>query len=487
MPVNDSPELMHSLQRFSNILTEAEIQSILSIQEEALPTGIRINILKGDPNMAIEDLSSRYGWQTEPVPFCENAWVIHGSEISPGKTIEHRMGQYYLQDAASMVPVSLFSNECPNPIVLDMASSPGGKTTHLIDRTQDKGFIIANDASVGRIPALRSVLTTWGGINQVVTQYPGENFGRWFPETFDQVLLDAPCSMESLRSAPNHPARSTTSDERLRLQARQIELLISGLSALKTGGEMVYATCSLAPEEDEAVLESVLKAFPGTFSITDRSDKFSFHTRGLTEFNGQHYSPSLQNSLRLWPHLTGMSGFFCALLTKNKPISRQSETPPQRDFSKTDLQPTTPDLYTQVNQQFEENYGFCLHGILHDYRLEIYSRYDQLFLIPRAYLDHFSFLPYTYIGMPLGKWNAKDIEPSHPFISRFGHLFKVGKITISESYVDQWIAGRDIRHPETTLPPRGQYLLITDASGRNLGLGRLLPKRLRNLLPRQSI
>lgn len=487
MPVNDSHELAHSLERFSNILSETDIQSILSIQEQPLPTGIRINPLKGHPKVTIENLSLRYGWQTEPVSFIENAWVILKSDISPGNTIEHRMGQYYLQDPASMIPVSLFSESKPNPLVLDLASSPGGKSTHLIDRMEDTGFIIANDASAGRIPALRSVLSTWGGINQVITQYPGENFGRWFPEAFDRVLLDAPCSMESLRPTANHPARSTTSDERLRLQARQIELLVSGLSVLKTSGEMVYATCSLAPEEDEAVIDSVMRTYPGAFSIKKVSDKFNFHAPGLNAFEGQHFSPSIRNSLRLWPHLTGMSGFFCALLVKNHSVGLPVETPPKRDFSKTGLKPITPDLSKRVMAQFRENYDLKLSGILSKYKLELFSRFDQLFLIPQAYIENFVSLPYAYIGMPLGKWNDKDFEPSHPFISRFGSFFKSGKIKISEEYVDQWIAGRDIRHPDTALLPHGQYLLVTDPLGRNLGLGRLLPKRLRNLLPRQSI
>ncbi len=484
---NESPELKHSLDRFSDILSEVEIEAILILQDQPLPTGIRLNQLKCDPQPTIKDLSTRYGWQIEPVDFCENAWIIHESDTSPGKTIEHRMGLYYLQDAASMVPVSLFSTSSSNPLVLDMASSPGGKATHLIDRTEDKGFILANDASAGRIPALRSVLTTWGGVNQVITQYPGENFGRWFPETFDRILLDAPCTMESLRPTPNHPARSTTSDERLRLQARQIELLVSGLCALKTGGEMVYATCSMAPEEDEAVLDAAMRAYPGTFSIKDISDKFSFSAPGLTAFGDQRYSPSLKNCLRLWPHLTGMSGFFCALLIKNEPIPLMAETPPNRDFSKTGLEPVNEDLSKKIIELFLKNFGLDITEILMEYHLEIFSRYDQLFLIPRAYKDHFSSLPYAYIGMPLGKWTDMDLEPSHPFISRVGQHFKTGKIIISDSYVEQWIAGRDIRHPETALSPKGQYLLVNDLSGRNLGLGRLLPKRLRNLLPRQSI
>ena len=108
--------LNHSLSRFVGTLTVEEIQQILNLQGQPLPTGIRINSLKtNNPDETIRALSGRYGWQTQPIPFCENAWTIHSAQSSPGTTIEHRMGGYYLQDAASMVPVSLFDLDDPHP------------------------------------------------------------------------------------------------------------------------------------------------------------------------------------------------------------------------------------------------------------------------------------------------------------------------------------------------------------------------------------
>jgi NOL1/NOP2/fmu family ribosome biogenesis protein len=115
----------------------------------------------------------------------------------------------------------------------------------------------------------------------------------------------------------------------------------------------------------------------------------------------------------------------------------------------------------------------------------MYSRQNQIFLIPQTYLEQFSTLPFEYIGMPLGRWIDQIFEPSHAFITRFGHQFNKGIILIEDALIQQWIAGRDIRHPETEIKPQGQFLMVTDRHGRNLGLGRLLPKRLRNMLPRQ--
>ena len=488
MTENSPNPLSHSLSRFVGTLTVEEIQTILDLQSQPLPTGIRINPLKTDnPTETIHALAARYGWQTQPIPFCNNAWTISSAQTTPGTTIEHRLGEYYLQDAASMVPVSLFDLENPHPLILDMAASPGGKTTHLIGRTLDRGFILANDGSKSRIAALKAVLANWGGANFAVTNYPGESFGGWYPETFDLVLLDAPCSMENLRPTPNHPLRETTQDERLRLKERQIQLLSSGLQCLKVGGQLVYATCSLAPEEDEAVLDTLLRAYPHSFDIVDVSQKIPFEVPGLTQFREQAFNPTLVKALRLWPHITRMSGFFCALLRKSASIPSSLTQPPARDFSRTNLRRiTTPEL-DSILDVITQNYGFGLLEALEMQNLELFNRHDQIFLIPSRYIRDFQTLPFEYIGMPIGRKIGEDLEPSPEFISRFGHYFSKGIIQIAEADVQQWIAGRDIRHPDSPLKPNGQYLLVTDPAGRNLGLGKLLPKRLRNMLPRQSI
>lgn len=487
MAENIPNRLSESLQRFSGILTESEIHQITRIQGKPLPTGIRINVLKADPQEAVNALADRYGWQVKPIPFCPNAWSIETAEFPPGRTIEHRLGAFYLQDAASMIPVSLLDFNQPRPLILDLAASPGGKTTHLVDRTLDQGFILANDASQGRIPALRSVLTTWGGINLAVTNFPGESFGDWFPETYDAVLLDAPCSMENLRPTPSHPLRETTQTERLRLQERQVQLLTSGLTALKTDGQIVYATCSMAPEEDEAVIDRVLKAYPGAFIIEDVSTQLPFKVPGLTAYSGETFDPTLAHALRLWPHLTGMSGFFCARLKKINPIPHAPELAPSRDFSRTDLEPAPRDLQNQIFDQLAEDYGIDMWEITQELEVDLYTRHAGLFFIPTAYLENFINLPFEYIGMALGQWNSGQMQPSHAFISRFGHQFSRGIIKIQAELVEQWIAGRDIRSPETRLAPQGQYLLVVDQAGRNLGLGKLLPKRLRNMLPKTAI
>ena len=121
-------------------------------------------------------------------------------------------------------------------------------------------------------------------------------------------------------------------------------------------------------------------------------------------------------------------------------------------------------------------------GNIHNFDLALYKRYESLFLVPETYLYHFPDLPFEQIGMAIGKLKDDQFQPSHEFASRFGHFFTSGKIILKDEDVSQWISGRDIRNPHTNLNPQGQYLLVNDHLKRNLGIGKLLPGRLRNML-----
>ena len=222
------PPIEQAIARFKSLLPEIEFALLLKELENPLFPAIRTNMLKVAPQEAIKRWEDLYGWQVKPVPFCDTGWWVTHSEQSISQPIEHRLGYYYIQDAASMLPVSLFEiNPGERPLILDMAASPGGKTTHLIDRSADLGLVVANDSSRDRITMLRLVLQNWGALNVGVTRFPGEKYGVWFPNTFDLVLLDAPCSMQNLRSTEARPMQTISAKERSTLAARQERLLIS--------------------------------------------------------------------------------------------------------------------------------------------------------------------------------------------------------------------------------------------------------------------
>lgn len=486
-PIINSDPALAALERYQPYLSAEDYHALqLSIHQPA-PLALRVNLLKNaDPQEALNKWSEWYGWETTPLPFYPAGFQFKQFHTSPSQTVEHRLGYYYLQDAASMLPVTLFSPASDQSLTLDLTASPGGKTTQLADSSSDHGLIIANDASASRIQALKVVLQTWGALNTVITNYPGEQWGKWFPETFDRVLLDAPCSMESLRVSSSHPYRPITAGERSRLAARQLALLESAVAATRIGGEIVYSTCTLAPEEDEAVLDAFIKAYPSVIQI-DTLHAHHLHAPGLTYFDGQKYDPQISGSVRLWPHLFGTNGFFAAHLLKTSSIPSTDAKIPTRPFSNTGLIPLTANESNQLRNQFQELYSFDLKKVLEEYQCMPFQRGTQLWIIPEQYLDRFESLPYASIGFPLGKWIGDELELSFEMVSRFGDSFQSNIWEIPVEYVDTWLSGADLRGFQLKGIKLGTVVAIRDSLGRNLGAGKALPGRLRNLLPSRSL
>ena len=382
-----------------------------------------------------------------------------------------------------MLPPELFDFPgIQNPLVLDMAASPGGKTTHLSALTGDRGLLIANDGSRSRIPALQVVLGNWGAINQAVTCLPGEAFGSLYPGTFDAVLIDAPCSMQGLRTAESHASRTITLNEIEALAERQVRLLESALYATKTGGQVVYSTCTLAPQEDELVLATLLKRHANCFYIEDAH--LPRPAPGMTEFNGEKLPEAMKHALRLWPHVLDTAGFFAARLTKTGDMKATTggnwRLPPAAD-----LPTRLPDREQRsLAGKLEARYGFDLDNLLVGQILEIGILKGQYYLTPQSLRTQFNDLPILSAGMVLGKAMKDDIQISHAFAARFGDRFSKGVLSIEEDHLPAWLRGEDLRkYPYASDSELGQIYAIRDTFGRNLGRGKLLKERLRNMLP----
>ena len=471
------------LERYRVFLSEAEFEKLRVEITQPLQTTIRINLLKHQPEEMAEKISRLYEWQLEPISFCPSGFRVASGTFSPSQTIEHRMGDFYIQEAASMLPAELFDlTRNPQPLTLDMAASPGGKTIHLADLSRDCGLIIANDASRARLPALQVVLRKWGVINQAVTCLPGELFAQATGERFDAVLLDAPCSMEGLRATASHKMRTISTKERERLALRQQKLLASALAAVKTGGQVVYSTCTLAPEENESVLAEVLDEFPNAFQVDELQQKFPVPAPGLDKFGETRYPPAVRNGLRLWPHLCHTAGFFAARLTKLKDIVIRHPSQPHLVNSHTPRLLAEKETQT-VSRMLMDQYGFDLNTLMEKQDLAVRQHKNDLLFTPMMYLNEFADLSCLSIGLKLGERIENEFIPAHEFAARFGQSFRSGKIQLDEEQVKPWLRGEDLRPYSTPALPKGRVVVVTDGNGRNLGRGKILTTQLKNLLP----
>ena len=488
-PILSSEEILEQqMARFEPLLTGDEWRRLLSELQMPLYQAVRANPLKGHPGQAIEQLVKQYDWTIEQVPFCPTGWWVSSSNQPISHPIEHRLGEYYIQDAASMMPVELFDfDDVKNPLILDMAASPGGKTSHLVSRSADQGLVIANDSSRDRITALRLVMQSWGAINIVGTQYPGEKYGAWFPETFDRVLLDAPCSMQGLRDTESHGIRAISANEILSLSRRQIRLLSSALQAVRVGGQVVYATCTLSPEENEAVLDAMVKRFNGAVEIVDLSQRFSGIGEALSGYGEQIYDPMVQRAARLWPHRFGTAGFFTALLTKTASIEVREDTPPTRPFERTGLHWLKRTGEDVLLASLQERFGIDFEPVLSRQGLTLWQRNQRIFAIPEAYLDHFETLPFQFLGMLIGEETPSGFAPSFEWVARFGRQAERGKVVLPLEHLDIWLRGEDIPGLFGDTETRGKTLVVVDETGRLLGRGRVLSDRLKNLMPARLV
>ena len=308
--------------------------------------------------------------------------------------------------------------------------------------------------------------------------------GGWFPDQFDCVLLDAPCSMDNLRPSGKHPKRSVSARERQGLAQRQVQLLASAVQAAKPGGQIVYSTCTLAPEENEGVLDSLLRMLPGRVEI-EEIQGLPTAAPGLSAAGEREFIPQVRRGLRLWPHLYGTSGFFAARLRKLDSPGARGDPPPYRPFEKQGLTRLGKSGQTAFLSCFEQQYGLDLGQVMERQALTLWKRGETITAIPEAYLSRFADLPVEMAGLMVGEETRDGLVPSHELVARLGRKFARGKICLSLADGERWLTGADI---EMDGEEAGKVLVVEDERGRLLGRGKLNQQgKLKNMLPRRLV
>ncbi len=259
---------------------------------------IRINTLKISEKDCVSRLKKK-GVHLERIPFLKHGYWV-SSSFNLVSTQEYLQGYYYIQEAASQVPVEVL-NPVSSDKVLDMAASPGSKTTQLAQRMGNKGTIIALESNRFRIPKLVNNLERLGVKNTIV-YHKDARYASDLGLEFDKVLLDAPCSGNFTQDRDWFAKRSLSD---LPVMAKlQRSLLAVAVDVLRSGGVLVYSTCSLEPEENEQVIEWALENLPVSLEKTG----LSVGESGLTE--------KTVLCRRFWPDTSGTQGFFVAKLIR---------------------------------------------------------------------------------------------------------------------------------------------------------------------------
>ncbi len=307
-PIDKEVEFKDKFVERYKTLTDWEVFKKYSLSY--LRKSIRVNTLKIGVKELTERLADRF--LLDPIPWCpEGFWIEHKEgRLDIGNTIEHCLGYYYCQEAASMIPPMVLAPQ-HGEVVLDMAAAPGSKTTQIAQMLWNTGLLIANDITSDRLAALGINLQRCGVTNTLTTQMPGQ---RLQGVEFDRILVDAPCSgtgtiRKSLKTLLLwNPAMVT------RLTVTQSKMLDTAFSLLKRGGTMVYSTCSNEPEEDEGVVSAFLDRHENAKLVP--IDLPLKRTTPFTEWEGKKYREEVKHCLRLWPQDNDTEGFFVTKITK---------------------------------------------------------------------------------------------------------------------------------------------------------------------------
>ncbi|HEX7974488.1 MAG TPA: RsmF rRNA methyltransferase first C-terminal domain-containing protein [Anaerolineales bacterium] len=284
-------------------------------------SGLRVNSLK----LSAQDFQSLSPFSLQPVPWCPAGFMIGGQPAAagypaPGKHHYHAAGLYYLQDPSAMAAAELLAPQ-PGERVLDLSAAPGGKATHLAALLQQQGLLIANEVHPRRVWELAENLERWGVRNVVITNENPERLAGPWKGFFDRVLLDAPCSGEGM-FRKSEVARLEWSPELVESCAvRQMRILNAAARMVRSGGLLVYSTCTFSPQEDEAVIARFMvdswEAEGLKFEVVQAPQLPGF-APGRPDWAEDPNStvPGLEGTARLWPHHLAGEGHFVAVLRR---------------------------------------------------------------------------------------------------------------------------------------------------------------------------
>lgn len=307
-------------EKLLSLFTPLEAFAFFEANESPRPVVLRTNTLRTNRRTLAQALINR-GVVLEPVgKWSKVGLQVFESAVPLGATPEYLAGHYILQAASSFLPVMALAPQ-PNERILDMAAAPGGKTTYISALMRNTGAVFANDANRQRAKGLIGNIHRLGCKNTVVSNLDAKEAFPKILGGFDRVLLDAPCSGTGVIGKDPSVKTSKTERDFLALPHMQKQLLLAAIDstdhASKTGGYIVYSTCSVTVEENEGVVQYVLRKRPNV-RIVD-TGLGNFGSEGFKNYMNKRFDDRMNLTRRYFPHRENVDGFFVCKLKKTGP------------------------------------------------------------------------------------------------------------------------------------------------------------------------
>ncbi|KWX86443.1 RNA methyltransferase [Paenibacillus riograndensis] len=417
--------------------------------------GLRFNTLKNHSlpgRAATEHTAVRFDLTT--VPWCPSGYYYE-EPARPGRHAYHTAGLYYIQEPSAMSAAELLAPR-PGETVLDLAAAPGGKTTHIAALMQGQGLLVSNEIHPERAKILAENVERLGISHAVVTSAAPGELSRRFPEVFDRIMLDAPCSGEGMfRKDP--AAIGEWSPEHVEMcAARQWDILQDAYIMLKPGGSLAYSTCTFNRKENEETISRFLDQYPDMERIAEK---------------------------RLWPHLEKGEGHFVALLRK---AASEEDAPGRnkrgsgRGKTSHKLPATARDAYQQfMSWAADELLGFSGQGVPLLFG-------ESLYLLPEAFgaslhTDLLEGLKVPRAGLHIAHLKKNRIEPAHALAMALQpeQAARSYHLAADSQDIQTWLRGESLPVP---LELHGWTLVTVD--GLPVSWGKASSGQLKNHLPK---
>ena len=434
---------------------DTEYPAFLRSYEAEEVRALRVNTLKCGERLTKEMLP----FSLTDVPWCPTGFY-YDKDDKPGRHPYHDAGVYYIQEASAMVPAE-YLRARPGERILDLCAAPGGKSTQIAAAMKQQGLLICNEIHPARAKILSENMERMGVCNALVTNETPQRLERTFPEYFDRILVDAPCSGEGMFRR-NEEACAEWSEENVGMCAgRQDEILECAANMLRPGGRLVYSTCTFAPSEDEGTVSRFVRSHP-EFTIIPM-EKYPGMVQGEEKWI-EEPCEHLSDTIRLWPHRLRGEGHYVAVLEKRvvggerRPLKLQKGLP-EREFAA---------FLEFAREQLRVNFS------------GIYVRFgEQLYLCPEQ-TPPLDGLKVLRPGLHLGMLRKNRFEPSHALALALKKEQAVHVLELSSDgqQVQEYLKGATL----SAEGEKGWYLINVD--GFSLGWGKLSGMVMKNHYPK---
>lgn len=429
---------------------------------------LRVNTLKG----SVEDFINNFNYNFTKVPW-SNEGFYYNDDIKPGKHPYHEAGVYYIQEPSAMSPASYLQIN-PGDFVLDLCAAPGGKSTQLAAKLQGDGLLISNEIHPSRAKILSENIERMGIRNAIVTNESSETLAHHFPEYFDKIMVDAPCSGEGMFRKNSAACEEWSLENVEHCAERQMEILNNAASMLKSGGQLAYSTCTFSYNENEGVIENFLKEHTD-FRIVNicKTDEMS---EGL-----------IPGTIRLWPHKLNGEGHFLTILKKCELATSYNTSSDICDISESKSLSDSKNKKVIKGislKECKDYLDFCDKYLNINPAQTLIKFGDQLYSLPE-YAPSLKGLRVLRAGLHLGTSLKGRFEPSHslalalkPADVKYTYNFNLNCINDSKT-IYNYINGETF---ETSLEHNGWYLITVD--GYSIGFGKYSNGIMKNHYPK---